>query len=98
MEIIDVHTSLSEKINAVLDMVAVVAFWIGLAWMTIRYIRKSMAEKDAGKNLYMGIVVCLEMGALIFLIYYPFPQFLGYLSHHTVALDTIRLPSFGLIV
>src|SRR5215203_4070134 len=90
MGFIDIH-SLSAAFNSAFNRIAAIAFWVGLAFMAVRYIRKSIAtEKDVGKNLYMAIAVCLGAVLLAFIIYFPFPQRLVALFRQKLDLATIR--------
>ena len=87
MGFIDIH-SFSAAFNSAFDKIAVFVFWVGLVWMTVRYIRKSIAtEKDVGKNLYLALVVCLGAILLAFIIYSPLPQLLVALSRQKLDLD-----------
>jgi len=90
MEFIDLHSSFSEIFNFVLDKLVAIAFWAWLAWTILRNTRANIAKEGIGKGLYMGVVVTLEAGVLVSLIYYPLPQFLVYLSRHTLDLATVR--------
>jgi hypothetical protein len=90
MEFIDIHSSVSEIFNFVIDRLVAIAFWAWLAFTVLRNTRTNIAKEGIGKGLYMGAVVALEAGALAFLIYYPFPQILVKISRNMLALATVR--------
>ena len=84
------YSTISGFLNSALERLAVIVFWSWLALTVIRYIRTSIKKEGVGKGAYMGGIAVIEAGILVFLIYYPFPQFLVFLSHDTVALATVR--------
>ena len=84
------YSAFSNYFNSALDKVAVIVFWVYLAWTIIRYTWKSIAKESLGRGLYMGIIAVIEGVIFVFLIYNPLPQFLVFLSRDTLALATIR--------
>lgn len=89
MGFIDIH-SFIKTLNFGLEKLAVITFWVWLAMIVIKYIRKSASKEDVGKSVYIGLVVCLEAIALVFVIYFPLPHLIVSLSNHKLELATVR--------
>jgi len=90
MEAFFSYSALSEFLNSVFEKVIFFGCLVWLAQIVIKYTRKNIIKEGFGKGAYMGLVAALEASLLVFLIYYPFPQFLVYLSQGTIELAIIR--------
>jgi hypothetical protein len=84
------YSTISEYVNYLFEKLAVIALLAWLALTIIRYTYKNIAKEGLGRGLYMGVIAVIEGVILVFLIYYPFPQFLIFLSRATLTLAAIR--------
>jgi len=85
------YSAFSDFFNAVFDIVAVIAFWVWLAWTIIRYTWNKIDKEGAGRGIYLGIVACVEAAILIYFIFSSLPQFLIFISQNTLEPTTIYL-------
>jgi hypothetical protein len=89
MGFIDIH-SFIKTLNSGLEILAVIAFWVWIVVRILQYTYSNITKEGLGKGLYMGIVMGLEAGFLISIIYYPLPQLLVVLSRKTFEIATVR--------
>jgi hypothetical protein len=90
MEFFFNYSNISDLLNSVLEKLAAFVFLAWLALTIIRYTYTNVTKEGIGKGLYMGVIVAIEASALVFFIYFPFPQILVNLARHKLELATVR--------
>jgi len=86
----NISSAFLSLISSTINSTSVLIFWGLLLLAIILYTNKGIKEGGIGKGLYLGAVTGLIASLVVFIIYFPLPQILVFLSRYTIEIATIR--------